>query len=149
MFAIYLCAIPIVIADCRYHRIPNIYLIGMLYVIGLERVLHGVSSMRFLAVCALLLVGLHIVCRVGMGDIKLIFLVCLALDLASFSQFCILLTTVALLALVTVLVQWLFTGDLPSSIAMAPSIFSATWLYLGARSAPLLQEYADALVNSW
>ncbi|CAB5009790.1 MAG: hypothetical protein F2893_04550 [Actinobacteria bacterium] len=149
MFAIYLCAIPMCIADCKSHRIPNIYLMVMFYVICCESVFRGVGSIEFLTLCALSLVGLNVIIRIGMGDVKLIFLICLALNLDRFSQLLTLLTAVSLVALATIVLHSVRAGQIPVTIALAPSIFIGTWLYLGARNTPLLQEYADALVNSW
>jgi hypothetical protein len=48
MLALALFALPIMCADWRYRRIPNIYLIFVMYWVGAERIVSGIASPRVL-----------------------------------------------------------------------------------------------------
>jgi xanthine/uracil permease len=52
-------------------------------------------------------------------------------------------------AVLQIIVIWRSTQSIPRSIPLAFAIIFGTMLYLAAARAPSLQEYADALVNSW
>ena len=149
MLSIYILALPICIADFTYHRIPNIYLIFIFYCIGIEGIFSGFASLGFLSLTLLILLLLHWLVGLGMGDVKLIFLITLALHIEGLSQLALLFLAICLGAMLAVICESLCRGHIGRTIAMAPSIFMGTALYLGAGNLNFLQEYADALVNSW
>ena len=149
MIALLLLSIPICIADITYHRIPNIYLVAALYVIALERVFLGVVSIELVAVAVVVMLALHVVIKIGMGDVKLIVLIVLGCNCDGLDDFLRLIVAICLFASLAGIMELLRKGDRKGSIALAPSIFLGTCLYLCARSSSFLQEYADALVNNW
>ena len=121
----------------------------MFYIIAIERIFIGVTSINTLVSACIVLLTLYGVAGIGMGDVKLVILICLALDFQGIFQLWVFLLTIFACASFILVVELLVTGRIRREIALAPSIFMATALYLGARSAGFLQEYAHALVNSW
>ena len=72
-------------------------------------------------------------CGLGMGDVKLLTILALMLNsdpLTTFHHFGICLT---LCAVVYAIMETLWKGELPSKIALAPSIFAGLTLYLATR----------------
>lgn len=133
----------------KYHRIPNIYLTWMFYIIAIERIFIGVTSINTFVSAGIVLLTLYGVAGIGMGDVKLVLLICLTLDFQGNFQLWVFILAIFACASTMVMVELLITGRIRREIALAPSIFMATALYLGARSTGFLQEYAYALVNSW
>ncbi len=149
MIALLILATPLCIADITYHRIPNIYLVTGLYAIAAERIFFGVASIEIVAAAVVVMLALHVVIKIGMGDVKLIVLITLGCNCEVLADFLRLLAAISLFASAAGIMQILRKGDRKGSIALAPSIFLGTSLYLCSRSSSFLQEYADALVNSW
>ena len=149
MIALAIFALPICIADVKYHRIPNIYLIWMFYINGVELIFNGFTSINIFIYAVIVLCLLHGVAGIGMGDVKLVILMCLATHLARSFQLWLFICAIFACASILVLLEFLLSGRIRREIALAPAIFMATALYLGARSSGFLQEYAHALVNSW
>ena len=148
MFVLVVFAIPICISDLLYRRIPNIYLLFMLYFILATRLFIPVKSLSVISAatfCAvlLLLVG------VGAGDAKLLIISALALNLPNFGALLLFATSIYVGAIFQVILMWLFSARLPKSIPLAFAIFSGSALYLAANMSASLRQYADALVNSW
>lgn len=148
MFVLAIFAIPLCISDWRYRRIPNIYLIFMLYLVFAIRLFFPLKSIAVIsgtAVCAVLL------CKVGMGagDAKLLVITALALNLPNFGALLLLVTCVYVAAILQIILMWLYSAQLPRSIPLAFAIFSGSVLYLAADMSTSLRQYADALVNSW
>ena len=140
MLSLVFLAVPIVISDLRYRRIPNIYLILLFYCAGIERVIFGVQSWPVLALATAIAVIVVFLLEVGMGDAKLFIVLALGLNFSTLSQFT---------ASMQILTTCIFSAKFPRSIAMAPAIIFGTTLYLAARERFPLPEYVYALVNSW
>ncbi len=149
MFALALFALPIMCADWRYRRIPNIYLIFIMYWVGAIRIISGIASLQviLLAIAASVLGAL--VLRMGIGDAKLFIVISLAINLPTIDSLVFLITCIYLGALLQIIMTWGLKSVIPRSIPMAFAIFFGSALYLAARGGPSLQQYADALVNSW
>ena len=148
MFVLALFALPICISDLRYRRIPNIYLLFMLYPIALMHIFAGTQSISVIFVTTLVAALLS---RVGMGagDAKLFVLVALALNLGNFVALLLLATGTYVAAIVQLVSMWRISTRLPKNIPLAPAIFLGSALYLAASTSTTLRQYADALVNSW
>ncbi len=149
MAALALFAIPMCFADWRYRRIPNIYLIFLAYSIFIERTLFGVVSISVLAWACLIAVVANLLLKIGMGDVKLLLLAVLALDVDKISNLLVFLTCVYVCSLAQIALMLGIKLRIPQSVPLAFAIFIGTALYLGAKDTAYLQEYADALVNSW
>ena len=149
MFALALFALPIMCADWRYRRIPNIYLIFIMYWVGAIRIISGIASLQVisLAIAASILGAL--VFRMGIGDAKLFIVLSLAINLPTIDSLVFLITCIYLGALLQIIMTWGLKSVIPRSIPMAFAIFFGSALYLAARGGLSLQQYADALVNSW
>ena len=149
MFALALFALPIMCADWRYRRIPNIYLIFIMYWVGAIRIISGIASLQVisLAIAASILGAL--VLRMGIGDAKLFIVISLAINLPTIDSLVFLTTCIYLGALLQIIMTWGLKSVIPRSIPMAFAIFFGSALYLAARGGLSLQQYADALVNSW
>lgn len=149
MLAIAIFSIPICLADWRYRRIPNIYIIFLAYSIALERVFFGLHSISIVAWACLFAVMAWVFLRVGMGDVKLFLLAVLALNLHGISSLFVFLICIYCSALAQIALMSGINFRIPRSVPLAFAIFIGTGLYLGAKNSTNLQEYADALVNSW
>jgi hypothetical protein len=149
MIAVFLFAIPMLLADWKYRRIPNIYLIVIFYYVAAIRVISGIASIKLLTLCALLSVFAVVILKMGIGDAKLILTICLGLNIASTADVLILIVCIYLAAVMQIIVIWGSAQSIPHSIPLAFAIIFGTMLYLAAGRAPSLQQYADALVNSW
>jgi len=124
-------ALPIVIADLSSRKIPNIYLIFYCYLTfpillwrGFQRIDLTCAFAILLLLCSLL--------GMGMGDIKLIFLISLLIGLNSICLFVILFTSIMAFSLMQIFLIWAMSKVFPASIAMAPAIFMGTGLYLAS-----------------
>ena len=148
MFVLALFALPVCISDWRYRRIPNIYLLYMLYLILAIRLFVGVQSIAVIF-CAAFFAALLTRTGMGAGDAKLFGITALALNLPNFGALSLLVAAMYVVAILQVLLMWLFSTEFPRSIPMAPAIFLGSALYLAASMSPSLRQYADALVNSW
>ena len=67
---------------------------------------------------------------VGMGDCKLLGLIVLMLQLSRIQEFELLLLAIFMIALIQIVLIWLYSKVIPRTIAMAPAIFIGTTLYL-------------------
>ena len=122
-------ALPISIADIASRKIPNIYLQLYAYAVAALAVVRGVPDLIFmLLVFATLLLMATI--GVGMGDCKLLGLIVLMLQLSRFQEFEFLLLAIFMIALIEIVLIWLYSKVIPRTIAMAPAIFIGTTLYL-------------------
>lgn len=149
MFALALFALPIMCADWRYRRIPNIYLIFIMYWVGAIRIISGIASLQVISLAIAASVLGALVLRMGIGDAKLFIVISLAINLPTIDSLVFLITCIYLGALLQIIMTWGLKSVIPRSIPMAFSIFFGSALYLAARGGPSLQQYADALVNSW
>ena len=149
MFALALFALPIMCADWRYRRIPNIYLIFIMYWVGAIRIIYGIASLQVISLAIAASILGVLVLRMGIGDAKLFIVISLAINLPTIDSLVFLITCIYLGALLQIIMTWGLKSLIPRSIPMAFSIFFGSALYLAARGGPSLQQYADALVNSW
>ena len=148
MLVLAIFAIPICISDWRNRRIPNIYLLFMLYLTLATRPFIPVKSIAVISASALCAVLLLLV-GIGAGDAKLLIISALALNLPNFGALLLFATSIYVGAIFQVILIWLFSARLPKSIPLAFAIFSGSALYLAANMSTTLRQYADALVNSW
>ena len=149
MFALALFALPILCADWRYRRIPNIYLIFIMYWVGALRIISGIASLEVLSIAIAASILGVLVLRMGIGDAKLFILISLAINLPTIDSLVFLLICIYLGALLQIILTWGIKGVIPHSIPLAFAIFFGSALYLAATGTASLQQYADALVNSW
>ena len=149
MFALALFALPIMCADWRYRRIPNIYLIFIMYWVGAIRIISGIASLQVISLAIAASVLGALVLRIGIGDAKLFIVISLAINLPTIDSLVFLTTCIYLGALLQIIMTWGLKSVIPRSIPMAFAIFFGSALYLAARGGLSLQQYADALVNSW
>ena len=149
MIAVFALALPILLADLRYRRIPNIYLVLILYWVAAIRIATGIASLKALVLCIALAGVAVMIMKMGIGDAKLIITISLALNVASVADVALLFICMYLSAILQIIVIWGSTQSIPRSIPLAFAIIFGTMLYLAAARASSLQEYADALVNSW
>ena len=148
MFALALFALPIMCADWRYRRIPNIYLIFIMYWVGAIRIIYGIASLQVISLAIAASILGVLVLRMGIGDAKLFIVISLAINLPTIDSLVFLITCIYLGALLQIIMTWGLKSVIPRSIPMAFAIFFGSALYLAARGGPSLQQYADALVNS-
>ena len=122
-------ALPISIADISSRKIPNIYLQLYAYLAAVPVVVRGVPDPIFMLLIFASL-ALMATIGVGMGDCKLLGLIVLMLQLATLQEFELLLLTIFMIALIQIVLIWLYSKVIPRTIAMAPAIFIGTTLYL-------------------
>lgn len=149
MFALALFALPIMCADWRYRKIPNIYLIFIMYWVGAMRIISGIASLQVISLAIAASILGVLVLRMGIGDAKLFIVISLAINLPTIDSLVFLITCIYLGAVLQIILTWGLKSVIPRSIPMAFAIFFGSALYLAARGGPSLQQYADALVNSW
>ena len=149
MFALTLFALPIMCADWRYRRIPNIYLIFIMYWVGAIRIISGIASLQVISLAIAASILGVLVLRMGIGDAKLFIVISLAINLPTIDSLVFLITCIYLGALLQIIMTWGLKSVIPRSIPMAFAIFFGSALYLAAGGGASLQQYADALVNSW
>ncbi len=122
-------ALPISIADISSRKIPNIYIQLYAYAVAVLVVIRGVSDLVFMLVVLAILLLMSAI-GVGMGDCKLLGLIVLMLQLSRFQEFELLLLAIFMIALIEIVLIWLYSKVIPRTIAMAPAIFIGTTLYL-------------------
>ena len=122
-------ALPISIADIASRKIPNIYLQLYAYAVAVLVVFRGVPDLIFILVVLVTLLLMSAI-GVGMGDCKLLGLIVLMLQLSRFQEFELLLLAIFMIALIQIVLIWLYSKVIPRTIAMAPAIFIGTTLYL-------------------
>ncbi len=127
-------ALPIVIADLSARKIPNIYLSCYCYCICVVAFFTGFESIALTIFMGFLLMLFHIL-GMGMGDTKLIFIICLLLRLNQIYTLVILFALILFSCAVQILISWGVSKVFPASIAMAPAIFLGTGLYLATKGA--------------
>ena len=122
-------ALPISIADITSRKIPNIYLQLYAYAVAVLVVFRGVPDLIFILVVLVTLLLMSVI-GVGMGDCKLLGLLVLMLQLSRFQEFELLLLSIFMIALIQIVLIWLYSKVIPRTIALAPAIFIGTSLYL-------------------
>ena len=122
-------ALPISIADITSRKIPNIYLQLYAYAVAVLVVFRGVPDLIFILVVLVTLLLMSVI-GVGMGDCKLLGLLVLMLQLSRFAEFELLLLSIFMIALIQIVLIWLYSKVIPRTIALAPAIFIGSSLYL-------------------
>jgi hypothetical protein len=99
------------------------------YLVAVLVIVRGVPDAVFtlLVFAALLLMA---TIGVGMGDCKLLGLIVLMLQLSRFQEFELLLLSIFMIALIQIVLIWLYSKVIPRTIALAPAIFIGSSLYL-------------------
>ena len=122
-------ALPISIADISSRKIPNIYLHFYAYAVAVLVVFRGLPDLIFILVVLVTLLLMSVI-GVGMGDCKLLGLLVLMLQLSRFQEFELLLLSIFMIALIQIVLIWLYSKVIPRTSALAPAIFIGTSLYL-------------------
>ena len=126
--ALLLLAIPMCIADCGSFVIPNVYNKILFSFAAVHLSIYGFGDLKKVSFSAFLLVVL-LIFKVGMGDIKLVALILITHSFSAVDY----LGYVFLLAMVHIVVIAGISREIPSKIAMAPSIFVGLTTYLATR----------------
>ena len=126
--ALLLLAIPICVADCGSFVIPNVYNKILFIFAAVHLSIYGFGDLKKVAFSASLLIVL-LIFKVGMGDIKLLALILITHSFSAVDY----LGYVFLLAMVHIVVIAGISREIPSKIAMAPSIFVGLTTYLATR----------------
>ena len=122
---LFLLAIPICIADLSTFKIPNIYNILIFYSAIVHTLIFGLPDMATLATSLLIVTGLFLM-GIGMGDLKLLVLILLTGVGLPIEM----ITFVFITAMVHIVISTVVRRTIPSTIAMAPSIFLGLATYL-------------------
>jgi Flp pilus assembly protein protease CpaA len=126
--ALLLLAIPICVADCSSFAIPNIYNKILFLFAAVHLSIYGFGDLKKVAFSASLLIVL-LIFKVGMGDIKLLAIILITHSFSAVDY----LGYVFLLAMVHIVVIAGISREIPSKIAMVPSIFVGLTTYLATR----------------
>ena len=126
--ALLLLAIPICVADCSSFVIPNMYNKILFLFAAVHLSIYGFGDLKKVAFSASLLIVL-LIFKVGMGDIKLLAIILITHSFSAVDY----LGYVFLLAMVHIVVIAGISREIPSKIAMAPSIFVGLTTYLATR----------------
>ena len=124
-----LLALPIVIADCAHHKIPNIYLLLFSYSLLFQSIFSGFPPIQILVIDFLVL-SIFALFGFGAGDLKLIFLITIYCKFSSMISVLVLILCILLVAMMQMLVRWCVHGDINSRLSLAFSIFLGLGLYL-------------------
>jgi Flp pilus assembly protein protease CpaA len=125
-------SLPISICDLRTFKIPNIYLLLLTYCTLPALFIYGVGNLSQLSLVLLTLVVLYWA-GMGMGDIKLIALISLLINLNPDSSLVDFASCVMAVSIFHTGLVALISRSIPSRIALAPSIFAGLFLYLATR----------------
>jgi len=128
LFAYFLLAIPICIADLSTFIIPNIYNKLLAYSAIIHVSIFGIGNVG-MALMGVMVLGVLLLLRVGMGDLKLLFLISVVHQLHPI-QLLVCIVSVASAHIV------ILTGVhrvIPTRIPLAPSIFLGLATYLATR----------------
>ena len=125
-------AIPISLADLKYSKIPNVYLLYLSILCVPFVIINGLGSIARLLTALLVLLFLHLG-GMGMGDVKLLLIILITHNsdqkFSSLKYFSCLL----LIATMHVLLLGFKDQSMPRKIPLAPSIFAGLALYMATR----------------
>ena len=125
-------AIPISLADLKYSKIPNVYLLYLSILCVPFVIFNGLGSIVRLLTTLLVLLFLHLG-GMGMGDVKLLLIILITHNsdqqFSSLNYFSCLL----LIATMHVLLLGFKDQSMPRKIPLAPSIFAGFVLYMATR----------------
>ena len=131
-FTLLVAAIPISLADLKYSKIPNIYLLYLSIFCAPFVIINGLGSISRLLASLLVVMFLHL-CGMGMGDVKLLLVILITHNsdqqFSSLNYFSCLL----LIATMHVLVLGLKDQSMSRLVPLAPSIFAGLVLYMATR----------------
>lgn len=131
-FALFLVSVPICIADMKEHKIPNIYLSVMLLLTIPLLIINGLGDLTQLCLFLVALVVLHLF-GMGMGDVKLLFIIGVALNSLGFYGYFSYASYILLCATLHLISLRLIKRSTPDQMPLAPSIFMGLFLYLATR----------------
>lgn len=132
LFPIFALALPIMISDLARNKIPNIYLTYTAILIAPVLIVQGLGPLMRLIAILLLILALNLV-HLGMGDIKLLWLITFSLNPIATTDFAALFLAIIGVSTFHILLITVYTRALPLQIPLAPSIFIGLGLYLAAR----------------
>ncbi len=134
------------IADFSEHKIPNIYLkyllLSAIPFISLQNLQRG-------AIAFLLLLFFWKFASLGMGDVKLLSIIFIALNFEATRGVLFFLTLMAISLAIYLFLLLLAKGTISGKIPLAPAITVACAIYLSTPRAHFLPQYLHALANSW
>jgi Flp pilus assembly protein protease CpaA len=122
-------AVPISLADIKTFTIPNVYLWWLSLTCAPYLLLHGLGPITNLVFVVLILIALSFL-GLGMGDVKLIVIICLLLNSDKAADFSLLALLILLSAGSYAIIEALRNHRFPHTIPLAPSIFAGMALYL-------------------
>lgn len=128
LFAYFLLAIPICIADLKTFTIPNIYNKLLAYSAIIQVSIFGVGKVN-ISLMGVIALGVLWLLRVGMGDLKLLFLISVVHQLHPI-QF---LVCIVCVASAHIVILTAVHRVIPTRIPLAPSIFLGLATYLATR----------------
>jgi hypothetical protein len=99
------------------------------YLVAVLVIVRGVPELIFMVLVSAALLLMATI-GVGMGDCKLLGLIVLMLQLSRFQEFELLLLSIFMIALIQIVLIWLYSKVIPRTIALAPAIFIGSSLYL-------------------
>ena len=130
---IFVFALPIVVADYSARKIPNIYIIFYSYLCSVSLFVRGFPQINTV-VCAVLILTVFALSGVGMGDVKLLLLIILFLQPQSINEVLSIFLMIFAICATEIAITCFVTKAFARTIAMAPSIFIGTGLYLATNS---------------
>jgi hypothetical protein len=128
LFAYFLLAIPICIADLSTFTIPNIYNKLLAYSAIIHVSIFGIGNVG-MALMGVMVLGVLLLLRVGMGDLKLLFLISVVHQLHPIQ----LLVCIVCVASAHIVILTGVHRVIPTRIPLAPSIFLGLATYLATR----------------
>ncbi len=134
------------IADFSEHKIPNIYLKYLLLsatpFISLQNLPRG-------AIAFLVLLFFWRFASLGMGDVKLLSIIFIALNFEPALSVLFFLTALAISLAIYIFLLLVIKRTISGKIPLAPAITMAVAIYLRTPRANFLPQYLHALANSW
>ncbi len=138
--------ILISIADFSEHKIPNLYLkyllLSAIPFISLQDLQRG-------AIAFLVLLFFWRFASLGMGDVKLLSIIFIALNFKPSLSVLFFLTSLAISLSIYMLLLIAIKREISGKIPLAPPITMAVAIYLRTPSDHFLPQYLHALANSW
>jgi len=132
IYALFALALPIALADLKFHKIPNIYLWLLTIFLIPHLAVNGFGDLKALIIFLSSTTLLHFL-GMGMGDLKLLVIIGLWLNSAGIPSFPLFGSLILFSLLIHCVLVSVHKRGLPRFIAMGPSIFIGLGLYLATR----------------
>ena len=132
IYALFALALPIALADLKFHKIPNIYLWLLTICLIPHLAVNGFGDLKVLIIFLSSTTLMHFL-GMGMGDLKLLVIIGLWLNSAGIPSFPLFGSLILFCLMIHFMLVSLHKRRVPRFIAMAPSIFIGLGLYLATR----------------